>query len=59
MGESDGAQGCDADRVAALLVATSQPVSQFLDLLHRETTSSPEMRELTKEIKEGRAASHR
>lgn len=65
---SDDGAGCSADLETApaaeaenarvLLTAVSQPVPHLLDLLRRETASSPEMCELTKEIKEGRAPRH-
>ncbi|XP_042019016.1 uncharacterized protein LOC121766845 [Salvia splendens] len=42
----------------ALLAAAACPVPQLINLLRRETASSPEMRELTKDIKEGRAQPH-
>lgn len=38
-----------------LLTAAACPVPLLIDLLRSETASSPEMRKLTKEIKEGRA----
>ena len=42
----------------ALLTAATHPVPQLLDLLRRETASSPQMREITKDIREGRAPPH-
>ena len=48
----------EAEQMATLLLAASQPVPLLIDLLRRETASSPEMREIVTEIKEGRAPGH-
>ncbi|XP_041994863.1 uncharacterized protein LOC121744871 [Salvia splendens] len=48
-------EGPDAEQCGALLAAASHPIPQLLDLLRRETSSSPELREITTDIKEGRA----
>lgn len=57
-GNTAGVTEGDAKRTGALLMAASQPVPHLIDLLRRETASSPEMREIVKEIKEGRAPGH-
>ncbi|XP_042035243.1 uncharacterized protein LOC121781586 [Salvia splendens] len=50
--EDDAAQYCQE------LIAVSQPIPELLDLLRRETASSPEMRELTAAIRGGTAPPH-
>ncbi|XP_042008932.1 uncharacterized protein LOC121757454 [Salvia splendens] len=60
---ADAAIGADescppADQQCQQLVAASQPVPHLLELLRRETASSPEMRELTAAIRAGSAAAH-
>lgn len=51
--DAGGTESC-TDR----LITAAQPIPQLIDLLRSETASSPEMREITKEIKEGRASAH-
>ena len=48
----------DEGRTGPLLVAAAHPIPRVIDLLRRETSSSPEMREITKVIGEGRAPPH-
>lgn len=52
--QSDG----DEAACCASLTAAAQPVPHLLDLLQKETMSSPEMREIVGSIKEGRAPAH-
>ncbi|XP_042035152.1 uncharacterized protein LOC121781486 [Salvia splendens] len=55
---SDAEEGSDTGQSGALLAAASHPIPHLLDLLRRETCSSPEMREITTDIKERRAPPH-
>ncbi|XP_042032226.1 uncharacterized protein LOC121778901 [Salvia splendens] len=55
---SDADEGDEAAHACALLTAASHPIPHLVDLLRRETSSSPEMREITRDIKEGRALPH-
>lgn len=48
----------DASRDTALLSVVAHPIPQLLELLRNETRSSPQMRKIAKEIREGRAAPH-
>ncbi|XP_042039612.1 uncharacterized protein LOC121785291 [Salvia splendens] len=48
----------NAQEDGVLLTAAACPVPHLMDLLRRETASSPAIREMTKEIKEGRAPPH-
>ena len=52
--DTEGNAGIDS----TLLAAAAHPVPQLLELLRRGTASSPEMREIKKDIKEGRALPH-
>ena len=47
-----------AARDCALLVAAAHPLPQLLDMLRRENISSPELREISAAIREGKAPPH-
>ncbi|XP_042008927.1 uncharacterized protein LOC121757445 [Salvia splendens] len=54
---SDEEESTPEDQCRQLLAVT-QPVPELLDLLRRETASSPQMREIAATIRDGTAATH-
>ncbi|XP_042010529.1 uncharacterized protein LOC121759095 [Salvia splendens] len=48
----------DAGQTGVLLAAAAHPVPQLIELLKSENRSSPEMREIVRDISEGRAPPH-
>ncbi|XP_041999973.1 uncharacterized protein LOC121749468 [Salvia splendens] len=48
----------DANQKCLELIAATHPIPQMLELLRRETASSPEMREIAADIRNGKAAAH-
>ena len=55
---SDDSNSDSPEHLCDLLLGAAHPIPHLLELLRNETASSPEMREITKEIKEGRVPPH-
>ena len=56
--EAEAAASADAAHDSALLSLVAHPIPKLLELLRSETRSSPQMREIVKEIRESRAPPH-